>query len=117
MTGILVSALFIYLMIRSIGWAIKASNRKIEAQRRQLKHVMESAEAGLSEPATAQPHKKNKPKKATVHAAQPAVIQGNRIQNMATGTDEVSAELETNENFDLRKAVIMAEILNPKYEE
>lgn len=117
MTGILVSALFIYLMIRSIGWAIKASNRKIEAQRRQLKHVMESAEAEQSEPAIALPPKKNKPKKATVHAAQPAVMQQNCIQNTTNRTDGAAAEHETTENFDLRKAVIMAEILKPKYEE
>ncbi len=117
MTGILVSALFIYLMIRSIGWAIKASNRKIEAQRRQLKHVMESAEAEQSEPETAQQPKKNNTKKATVHTAQPAVMQGNRIQNTANRADGTTAEHETTENFDLRKAVIMAEILKPKYEE
>lgn len=114
MANIVIGTLiFAFLLAGSIRKAILTSNRKIEAQQQQHKHTMQTADARPTTLGTEQPRKK-KLKKQTAHTVQQTVAQENteRIE-----TNAMPATCEPDETFDLRKAVIMAEILKPKYDE
>lgn len=114
MANIVIGTLiFAFLLTGSIRKAILTSNRKIEAQRQQHKHTMQTAEARQTALETEQPHRKQ-PKKQAAHAIQPTVVQENTV---AVKKNAIPAAYEPETDFDLRKAVVMAEILKPKYDE
>jgi len=118
MTGIYVillgAVLFFAATIRTVRRAIRASNRELEARRQQLAHEMKAAAAtGTPQPAAGRTALK---KGARKHAAGTPQL-GIESRESAEQTTANSSEPEPFEEFDLRKAVIMSEILRPKFDE
>lgn len=105
--GVLCLALLFGATIRVIRGAIQASNRALEAQRRQLARETEAAEAAAMTSESEQSHR------TTYQPSQPKeAFNIPDKQHISTSTKK-----EEPEEFDLRKAVIASEILRPKFDE